>query len=485
MSERELDLHEAEATGNRSGQNPLGLVVAGLAGGSGKSVVAVGLTAALARQGFRVAPFKKGPDYIDAGWLGMAAGQPCYNLDPYLMPWAVLRRSFLRHCQASDYAVVEGNRGLFDGVDLEGTCSTAELAVGLQLPVLLVVDCTKSTRTVAALVLGCRNFDPRLRLAGVVLNRIGTSRHESIVRQAVEHYTGIPVLGALPRSREDVFPQRHLGVTPGPEHDDAAGAIERLAAWAEQYLELAAIKERMAGIDRLPVTGTGSDPDISATAGATPVRIGIIRDSAFQFYYQENLEALQDEGAELVEINAMTDRRLPAIDALYIGGGFPENSARELAANCSFLDSLREQVAAGLPVYAECGGLIYLGHSLAMAGEVHRLADVFPVDFVLERKPQAHGYTRLVLEEDNPFYPVGSVIGGHEFRYSRVVSWPEKTARLAGRMERGVGFAAGRDGLVHKNVLALYTHVHALGTPAWAPALAARARAFRAAQALP
>jgi len=484
MSDRELEPVRAGIEPGGQRQTTLGLVVAGLSGGSGKSVVAVGVTAALTREGGRVAPFKKGPDYIDAGWLGLAAGSPCYNLDPYLMAWDVLSNSFYRHCQANTYAVVEGNRGLFDGVDLQGTCSTAELSVVLQLPVLLVVDCTKTTRTVAALVMGCRDFDPRVRLGGVVLNRVGTSRHENIVRQAVEHYTGIPVLGALPRSRDDVFPQRHLGVTPGPEHEDAAGAVARLAEWAANYLDLKAIKQAMARVAIPPNSAVAEGMPVEG-GGGTPVRIGIIRDSAFQFYYQENLEALQAEGAELVPLNALRDRELPPLDALYIGGGFPENSARELAGNNAFLASLRERVAAGLPVYAECGGLIYLGRSIILAGESYELAGIFPVDFSLERKPQAHGYTRLILEEENPFYPVGSVISGHEFRYSRVLACPEQEVRLAGRMERGVGFAGGRDGLVHGNVLALYTHVHALGTPAWAPALVTRARIFRESQALP
>jgi cobyrinic acid a,c-diamide synthase len=459
----------------------LGLVVAGLSGGAGKSVVAVGLAALLARNGARVATFKKGPDYIDAGWLALATGAPCYNLDPFLMESAVLRDSFLRHSFLSDYALIEGNRGLFDGVDLQGSCSTAELAVGLDMPVLLVVDCTKTTRTVAALVMGCRDFDPRVRIGGVVLNRIGTGRHESIVRQAVEHYTNIPVLGALPRSREDAFPQRHLGVTPGPEHEDAGAAIAGLASRAEKYLDLAGIR-RIMGEVTLPQAVV---PRTEARSDAGPVRLGVIRDAAFQFYYQENFEALMAAGAELVEVNALIDRELPRLDALYIGGGFPENRARELAANRSFLQSLRDQVAAGLPVYAECGGLIYLGRSIALAGEVHELAGIFAVDFVLEKKPQAHGYTRLVLEGENPFYPVGTRISGHEFRYSRVVAWPGEQAGLAARMERGVGFADGRDGLVQGNVLALYTHVHALGTPEWAPALVSRARAFRSAQALP
>lgn len=460
---------------------PLGLVVAGLSGGAGKSVVAVGLIAALARTGAKVSPFKKGPDYIDAGWLALAAGTPCYNLDPFLMEPEVLYNSFLQHSRLADYALIEGNRGLFDGVDLEGSCSTAELAVALDLPVLLVVDCTKTTRTVAALVLGCRDFDPRVRIGGVVLNRIGTGRHELIVRQAVEHYTGIPVLGALPRSREDVFPQRHLGVTPGPEHKNAGTAIASLAERAEKYLDLAGIKACMAEVN-LSAAGAAR---VEVGPVTKSVRIGVIRDAAFQFYYQENLEALIAEGAMLVEVNALVDQELPLLDALYIGGGFPENRAGELAANSTFRESLRERVAAGLPVYAECGGLIYLGRNIALAGEVHELAGIFPVDFALEKKPQAHGYTRLLVDGANPFYPVGTRISGHEFRYSRVVSWPGDPVGLAAQMERGVGFAEGRDGLVHKNVLALYTHVHALGTPEWAPALVNRARVFQATQALP
>ncbi len=400
---------------------------------------------------------------------------------PFLMSLEILRGSFLRHSRQADYALIEGNRGLFDGVDLEGSCSTAELAVALDLPVLLVVDCTKTTRTVAALVLGCQTFDPRVRIGGVILNRIGTGRHESIVRQAVEHYTGIPVLGALPRSREDFFPQRHLGVTPGPEHEDAGAAIINLAERAGKYLNLAGIKEAMAEV-------SGADEGaLSAEVApiANPVQIGVIRDAAFQFYYPDNLEALVAEGAELVEINALLDRELPNLDALYIGGGFPENRASELASNLTFLESLRERVETGLPVYAECGGLIYLGRRITMAGKAHELAGIFPVDFSLEKKPQAHGYTRLIFEGENPFYPVGTRISGHEFRYSRVHSWPGEAAWLVGGMERGVGFAEGRDGLVYKNVLALYTHVHALGTPEWAPALVGQARTFRSAQALP
>ena len=450
---------------------PTGIIVAGLSGGSGKSVVAVGITAALARRGCRVVPFKKGPDYIDAGWLGLAAGIPCCNLDPYLLEREVIIKSFKQRICGADHTIIEGNRGLFDGVDLEGSYSTAELAVLLRLPVLLVVDCTKSTRTIAALVGGCQKFDRRVDIKGVVLNRIGTSRHESIVRRSIEHYTEVPVIGALPRSAKDIFPQRHLGITPGPEHEQADEAISMLADRAEEYLDLEKLQEVMAEVRCLPL-------EVQAVK-SVGVKIGVIRDAAFQFYYQENLEALSLAGAELVEVNALTTRELPEIDALYIGGGFPETSARELAANTSFLASVREQANKGLPIYAECGGLIYLGRDMEVDGRSYRLADVFPVSFSLQKKPQAHGYTRLKVSAENPFYEIGTEISGHEFRYSRVDQWSEDEGELALEMERGIGFAAGRDGLVYKNTLALYTHVHALGTTEWAPGMVAAAAAYQ------
>jgi cobyrinic acid a,c-diamide synthase len=452
-----------------------GIVVAGLSGGSGKSVVAVGLVAAFAGQGYKVVPFKKGPDYIDAGWLQLAAGQPCYNLDPYLMDPEIIRQSFVQHCSGAAMAIVEGNRGLFDGVNIEGAYSTAELSFDLKLPVLLVVDCTKATRTIAALVLGCREFDPRVMIKGVVLNRLGTARHETIVRQAVEHYTGIPVVGAIPRSKIDIFPQRHLGVTPYQEHDGAEQATGMLAAMADEYLDLQKIEGLMADVQAL---GTGMKPLLKDAAGPR-VRIGILKDAAFQFYYPENLEALEKEGAELVEINAMTAESLPELEGLYIGGGFPETSARRLADNTAFRQSVKRAAQSGLPIYAECGGLIYLGKSIFLDGEEYHLAGVFPVRFGLHRKPQAHGYTELTVSGRNPFYSLGEKIKGHEFRYSTVLSWPGTQSDLALTMERGVGFKDGRDGLTYKNVLALYTHIHALSTPQWAGSLVARAMDFK------
>jgi len=443
-----------------------GLVIAGLCGGSGKSVIAVGLTAALSARGTTVAPFKKGPDYIDAGWLQLAAGRPCHNLDPYLMDARTIRNSLAQHANGYDLALVEGNRGLFDGVNAAGAYSTAELAAILNLPVILVVDCTKTTRTVAALLLGCQQMGQGITISGVILNRIGSSRHQSIVSQAVEQYTDIKVLGAIPRLRHDIFPQRHIGITPCPEFDGAEAAVKSLAQMIATNTDLAAILAQGAPIAPPPATDIYSQWQNPTT---TAVRIGVIKDAAFQFYYPENLQALELCGASLVEINALTARELPKVDGLYIGGGFPENSVQALSANTSFRQSLKQRIEHGLPVYAECGGLLYLGRAMEVAGISYPLADIFPVTFRMEKRPQAHGYTILTANGKNPVYPAGTEIKGHEFRYSKVVDWQEcEQHGLAFGMQRGTGFAANGDGLVYKNVLALYTHIHALATPEWA-----------------
>lgn len=446
-----------------------GIVVAGLAGGSGKSVVSVGLTAALARQGKSVVPFKKGPDYIDAGWMKLAAGRNCYNLDPFLMSEENIKASLLRHSEGADLVILEGNRGLFDGVNVDGGYSTAELALSLNLPILLVVNCTKTTRTVAAMVLGCMKLDERVDIRGVVLNQIGTRRHQSIVTEAVEKYTGLPVLGAIPRMKYDIFPMRHLGVTPYQEYEGSEEAMQQLAETAAAHLDLERIQAIMEPIGRLK-------PTVAVHSSENKIRVGLLMDAAFQFYYSENLEALEQAGAELISIDAMEEECLPELDGLYIGGGFPETSARALAANISFRDSIKTAADTGLPIYAECGGLIYLGESIELDGEVHPLAGVFPVRFGMSQKPQAHGYSIFKVEGENPFYEKGTEIKGHEFRYSTIIEWSGKTDDLPLKMTRGVGFSEGREGLVKKNVLALYTHIHALGTPEWARGFMRRCR---------
>lgn len=464
------------------------LVMAALRGGSGKTILSIGIIAAWKKLGKTVAPFKKGPDYIDAGWLSLAAGRPCFNLDTFLIDADIVRTSFLTHTQPGDFAFIEGNRGLYDGIDNAGVTSTAEMAKLLDAPVILCIDSTKSTRTMAAAVLGCLHFDTGVHIKGVILNRVAGSRHEQILRQSIEHHCGIPVLGAVPKLKKESFPERHMGLVPTPEHKWAGESIEAAAQMAGQYLELEALS-RMAA-EALPVSMTeiervkikrresvNNRPN-RAAKGPTP-RIGIMKDSAFQFYYPENIEALCSAGAETVFISPLDDKPFPLVDALYIGGGFPETHAERLAANIHFKEKIKLLVKKGLPVYAECGGLMYLGEALVLGETTYPMAGVLPVVFGFSKNPQGHGYTVAVIERKNPYFPVGTELRGHEFHYSTVLEWGGEDKDLAFSMKRGAGFVKKKDGLCVKNVLATYTHIHALGTPGWAEALVRNARSFQ------
>ncbi|MBA3071298.1 MAG: hydrogenobyrinic acid a,c-diamide synthase (glutamine-hydrolyzing), partial [Nitrospirae bacterium] len=379
--------------------------------------------------------------------------------------------------------------------DEQGTHSTAELAKTLKAPVLLVLDCTKVTRTAAAILLGMQKFDKKVDIKGVVLNYIAGSRHESIIRNSIEKYCKIPVLGAFPRMKEENFPERHMGLVPFQEHIGAQKAINKALEITEKYIDVDAVLKIADKASQLEVSGQRSaisnqqlkNPPLPpfAKGGMGGLRIGVIRDSAFQFYYPENFEELESRGAAIVEISALKERSLPDIDALYIGGGFPETHAIALAENSDFRDSLRKAVERGLPVYAECGGLMYLGESLVIDGRTYPMTGIFPFSFSLEKKPQAHGYSIAEVQKANPYYQEGAVLKGHEFHYSRVIN-PEavsefKTSNIyfAFGMKRGEGITDKLDGLCYKNVLATYTHTHALGTPEWTDGMIKKAEEYK------
>jgi cobyrinic acid a,c-diamide synthase len=445
------------------------IVIAGLRGGSGKTLVSLGLLAAWRKQGRKVTAFKKGPDYIDAAWLGVAAGTPCRNLDLFLMSPRAVVRSLLTTTGASAVAVIEGNRGLFDGVDAQGSYSTAELAKLLQAPVVLAVDCTKATRTVAALVLGCQHLDPQVSIRGVILNQTAGARHEAVLRDAIQQVCDLPVLGAIPRLADQFFPERHLGLVPPQEHDEQSLAIQYAATVVEKHVDLDAV---WGLAQQAPALEPEQEDRVTeGRPGPQLVRIGVFRDAAFQFYYPENLEALRQAGAALVEISPLRDAELPEVDALYLGGGFPETLAPGLAANEPFLESLRGSIARGLPVYAECGGAVYLGEKLVMDQTEYPMAGILPVAFEFGKKPQGHGYVVLEAVNNNPFFPVGVQLRGHEFHYTRMRLPAPAGLNFAFRVRRGYGFGDRHDGLCCGNVLACYTHLHASGSETWAPAV--------------
>jgi cobyrinic acid a,c-diamide synthase len=439
------------------------VVIAGLAGDSGKTLLSLGLIAALRSRGLGVAPFKKGPDFIDSAWAGAAAGVPGRNLDTFLMGEQAVLGSVARAALSSDIAVIEGNRGLFDGMDAEGTHSTARLARLIGAPVVLVVEATKTTRTVAALVKGCQALDPELWISGVVINRVGTARQEALIRQAVKMETGLETLGAIPRL-PDRLPSRHLGLVTAIEHPAAQETLQNVARAVDKYVDVSALIDLAARAPALQDVHSAGSECAAEEAG---VRIGVLQDKAFSFYYPENLEALEGSGAQLVPVSPLLDSELPDIDGLYAGGGFPEVYAEQLSANDTLRKALRERIAQGLPVWAECGGLMYLSESLAVEGSVYPMVGALPVTVEQTARPQGHGYVEALVEAANPFLEPGAELRGHEFHYSRIRDGGGRLSTVL-KLKRGTGVGGGRDGILAENVLAMYTHIHALGLPCWA-----------------
>ncbi len=447
---------------------------------SGKTTVSIGLCAALRARGLSVQPFKKGPDYIDPMWLGLAAGRACRNLDPHLSGWDEIAASFARHADRADATLVEGNLGLHDGTATDGSDSNAMLAQRLGLPAVLVLDARGTARGLAPLVLGYQAFEPRVRIAGVVLNRVGGSRHESRVRAALERYTDVPVLGALGSDPRLAIAERHLGLVPSNEQGEAAHVIDAIARAIAESLDLDALLRVVGPAARAGSAVPARQPAAPAGARTTaagsavgpapadaPVRIGIARDEAFGFYYAGDLEALEAAGAQLVPFDTLRDPTLPEVDGVFVGGGFPEALAPRLSANGTLRAALRERIEAGLPVYAECGGLMYLARSISWRGERHEMVGALPADVVMRERAVGRGY--VALEETGDFPWPGdppAPLRGHEFHHSTLEN-AAPGLRYAYRVLRGHGIDGARDGIVHRNVLASYTHLRSVGGNRW------------------
>ena len=457
------------ATGSRALPR---VVVAGLSGDSGKTLVSLGLVLLAREAGLPVAAFKKGPDYIDAAWLTWASSRPCRHLDAYLMGPEKVSVSFYTHAESPGLNVIEGNRGIYDGFDARGTHSTAELAKLLQAPVILVINATKMTRTGAALVLGCQKLDPEVAIAGVVLNQISNRRHEQVLRQAVETSCGVPVVGVIPRARgEAPLPGRHLGLVTPEEHPGITVLKQNLLSLVHGHLDLTRILEIAGSAAALAQPAERQE----IAQDGRGLKIGYLKDSAFTFYYPENLEAIERSCAALEAISALSGAPLPGdLDALYIGGGFPETHGASIAVNQPFLKSVQQCAANGLPIYAECGGLMLLARAMTWRGRRYPMSGVLPVEIEVCDTPQGHGYMHMAVDTPNPFFALGLELRGHEFHYSRVV--PEgDLPPTACSVTRGAGSYPGRDGIISKNVWASYAHLHALATPQWAAGLLAAA----------
>jgi len=436
---------------------------------SGKTTMSIGLCAALSRRGVVVQPFKKGPDFIDPMWLTLAAGRDCRNLDLFMMGEERIHESFQRAGRGADVAIIEGNMGLFDSTDLEGKGSSADLARQLGAPIILSVDTRNLTRSIAPLLMGYENFEPDISIAGVILNKVSGPRHEQKLRAAIEHYTGLEVLGSVRRNPQIGIIQRHLGLRPAREELDPERAVDAIAAIVADSVDL----------DRVETIAAAAPPlaplELSEAQPPPPsLRIGVAQDRAFTFYYPENLEALRLAGAELVPFSPLKDASLPpGLNGLFIGGGFPEMFMAELEANGSLREDIRRAVERGMPVYAECGGLMYLSRTMAWDGKRHEMTGCLPCDIVMHDKPRGHGYMELEATGGS-WFEQGLRVRGHEFHYSEVVDLGP--VDFAYRVRRGNGIDGEHDGIVAGNVLASYTHLHSLGSDGWAEGFAAFVR---------
>ena len=421
---------------------------------SGKTIISSGICAALVARGLRVQPFKKGPDYIDPMWLSTAAKRDCYNLDFWTQTEAEIQALFKTKSSDADLALIEANKGLYDGLDLEGSNSNAALAKLLGSSVVLVLDCRGTIRGVAPLLLGYQQFDPEVTISGVILNFVGGARHEQKLRQVIAHYTDIPVLGAVQRNDDVFVEERYLGLIPSNEDAIADARIQALAKVIEQQVDLDLLLQNAAAID----TSDSIMPASKAAVSSRRLRVAYAHDEAFGFYYPDDLETFAALGAELVPFNSLHDERLPAADALFIGGGFPERKAQQLEHNSRLRREIKQALQNGMPAYAECGGLMYLCNAIVEKGQRSEMVGLIDAYCVMTEKPQGRGYTcfKDTAESLWPSVQVESM-NAHEFHYSELTDFGQSYA-MSFAITRGQGIVGKQDGLRVQNTLACYAH---------------------------
>jgi cobyrinic acid a,c-diamide synthase len=453
-----------------------GLLISAAHKSSGKTTVSVGLCAALVGLGQVVQAFKKGPDYIDPMWLSRASGRACFNLDSHLSSAAQVQTCYSRLAAKADISIVEGNKGLYDGLALDGANSNAALATLLGLPVVLVIDARGMTRGIAPLILGYQAFDPGVRIAGVILNQVGGSRHEDKLRAVIEHYTPVKVLGAIAQDPHLAMVERHLGLVPQHEVDDAHQRIEHMGRVISAQVDLHRVREiARTATPFTPSAPPAKPPSASMLGIASGLRVGIAQDKAFGFYYPDDLCAFERTGASLHRFDCLNDSRLPDVDALFIGGGFPEMFMAELEANSAMRSSIRAAIDSGMPVYAECGGLMYLARRIRWGDQSHDMVGALPVDVRMHSRPVGRGYVELTHTQNAPWTspadatsssPVDGLIRGHEFHHSAIENAPADL-KFAYSVQRGHGVDGQHDGIVHQQVLASYAHLRTQAGSTW------------------
>ncbi|MGO4209540.1 cobyrinate a,c-diamide synthase [Terriglobus sp. 2YAB30_2] len=434
-----------------------GFLIAGTASGVGKTTVTLALLSIMRRREMTVQPFKAGPDFLDAGHHTRIAGRAARNIDTWMLSIDANQDVLREAAIGAQALVVEGMMGLFDGKDGTQRGSSAEIAKLFGLPVVLVLDAAKTSHSIAATVLGFELFDPDLRLAGVILNRVASQRHFEMLRSSIASSCRTAVLGWLPQERTIAIPERHLGLRTSEEHysdDSAEKQLERLASIAEQHLDLEALLSLECGFDFKQRTSAAETTPIAS------VRIGVARDKAFSFYYEDNLDLLRASGAEIVPFSPLHDAAVPEdLDGLYLGGGYPELYAEALSANQTMLQSIRNFASSGKPVYAECGGMIYLSRSIAKVdGTVATFAGVLPFTFEMTGKLVQFGYVSVELTRDCLLGRTGTTLRGHSFHYSRILE--TSAADTCYQVQYSLSKREEAEGYLVGNVLASYIHLH-------------------------
>ena len=419
---------------------------------SGKTVLSVGIAAALRAKGLTVQTFKKGPDYIDPMWLAKATQRNCYNLDFWTQSENEILATLSQHSQDADISIIEGNKGLHDGLAADGSNSNAALAKLTSSPVILILDTRGTIRGVAPLLLGYQQFDPQVNIAGVILNFAGGSRHAAKLRTVIERYTDIPIMGVVQRNNQLELVERYLGLMPSNEDQYAEQKVNSIANIIADQVDL----------DSLTKIANTTEPFINTKIDlpkqAYNLKIAYAKDEAFGFYYADDLDFFTQSGAQLFPFDTLNDSSLPDADALFIGGGFPEKRLDKLSANTKMKQSIYDAIENGMPSYAECGGLMYLCNSIKYAKQQEKMVGIIDADCEMHDKPIGRGYTLLVKSTQHPWGSISKdEIPGHEFHYSKLVKPPQQ-AHYAYQVNRGFGVNGENDGLMYKNLLACYAH---------------------------
>lgn len=425
---------------------------------SGKTIVSLGLCTAFKQKSLTVQAFKKGPDYIDPIWLAQASGNPCYNLDFYNMSENEIQQCYAQNTALSDVNIIEGNKGLFDGMNVVGGDANADLAKLLNVSVILVLDASGITRGIAPLVNGYQAFDKDVNIAGIILNKIAGERHQSKLVQALEYYSDIPVLGAIRRSKELLVDERYLGLMPANETPKSQILIDKITANIAEQVDLNKIIELNQTKPTQPLDVVINTPK--------KITVAVAKDRAFGFYYADDVTAFADLGVELIYFDTLNDPYLPKADGLFIGGGFPEMHPQSLSNNQSLINDIKTKIQAGLPTYAECGGLMYLSRKITFNGKTHPMVGVIEADTVMTKNPIGRGYVQLSPTKNHPWQGVAKHIYAHEFHYSKIENIGKNT-NYAYQVKRGVGVDNNQDGILIYNLLATYTHLRNVGNNHW------------------